>query len=456
MTPASSKPPQAEPAPAPELHAELPLDLSAFISSAVVMAPGYVESPAAAEQLPFLFWLCEAVRPRTIVDLGAVDAAAYFGLCQAADTLSLNARCYLGGLSLDLEDEQGIARVQHWIEHQNTHHGARSQIIGGGPENAAEILTGKDLDLLVLHAEAASPEQLKSWATEFLPKCSPHCVVFIDGLGDGHHEFYEELAAMGPGLRFQHGTGFGVVAPGSSPPELMRYLDAQANQMPNAEVLRSLFQRLGLGCRNTADLRSIEHLRGQLKSVTQEISAAREDQGLKAARLVAREAEIFELRDRLDWHHEQLEEAQRKLAGSQVETHRLRAASERLQSEAEEAKRTSTQSQQAKDQLQAALEETRRVLDAKESEIGALRESSGHTQRQLRQARAALIKSMDAERRLQINLAASKSKVQNERQNVRGLRNKARKLREELDLVYSSRSWKVTAPLRRLITQLRD
>ena len=432
MTPNSKT--QPEPAPVLELRGEVPFDFAAFVSASIVMAPAYVESPDAAEQLPVLFWLCEAVSPRTIVDIGAADATAYFGLCQTVDQLSLDTACYLGGVALDPDAAESQAKLAQWIKQQNDHHGNRSQIIGGNHDNLADMLKKGSVDLLVLHAAGASIDQMRQLKADFLPKLSSHSAVFIDGLGNGSNELFDELALSGPSFRFNHGTGFGVIAPGTSPPELIRYLDTQAKNEKNAETVSSLFQRLGLGCRQVADQARFEQVRGKLRSVTDEISSAREELGLRAARLVGRESEILELRERLDWHREQLEEVQRQVVGSQALVRRLQETNERAQGQLQDNQKSLTQSKKIEKQIQIDFENAGNQLRERRRRVKILRDANEQLKFQLKKARRSIAKS---------------EAIQNQE------RQKAQVLRDELEAMHHSRSWRITAPLRRLIGLLR-
>lgn len=376
-----SNPPQASPQAQAILQRELPFDFAAFLTPAVAMTPAYVDSPTAVGQLPFLFWLLEATHPGVVVDVGATDATAYFGLCQAAEALRRDVRCHLGAAALRREEPQAAERIQGWIEHQNSHHGARSQIIGGGTDELAAVLQ-EGVDLLLVHAAAVSAEELQRWKAKVFPQLTPNSIVFVDGLGEGSHAFFEGLASQSPAFRFPHGTGFGVVAGGSSPPKLLQYLGTCADDDGSADIIRSLFQRLGHGCRHEVDQRESRRQRRKIRALSEELIQAREDLGIAVSRLVGREAEISELRDRLTWNREQLHKSQQQSAASQTEAAEAREA---LMAE------------------QSVLKNAKRMIETK------------------------LAESIEAGERM----------------------------RDELDLVYASRSWKITAPLRWAMARFR-
>lgn len=317
----------------PALLDEVTLDLAAFVSPMVTTTPDYVGSPLAAEQLPVLFWLVENLQPRIVVDVGATDATAYFGICQALGALSIDARCFLGDPAREDDTNAGPPSIDVWRRHQILHHPRRSRIINGDKGDLLKELGDATVDLLVLHLAGIGPEQMEKWKKELLPRMSPGGVIVLDGLASGPHEVYEELDLTGPAFRFPHGTGFSVIAPGKTPPALVKYLGKQEGYPANASVVRSIFKQLGLGCRQPGDMRQF----GQEKSGEP-----------WAARLVGYEGRIEELNRQLDWHRDELESARAKTGKSSTPP-------------------------QVEDDLIVGLQEADRRLRESRTEIGNLR-----------------------------------------------------------------------------------
>ena len=52
------------------------------------------ENSAWIEHIPFAFWLIEAHRPQTFVELGTHQGASYSAFCQAVDRLGLDMHCF--------------------------------------------------------------------------------------------------------------------------------------------------------------------------------------------------------------------------------------------------------------------------------------------------------------------------------------------------------------------------
>ena len=71
-----------------------PREAFEFLSEASFWRPGRIKLSAWIEHVPFAFWLVEALRPLTIVELGTYSGTSYAALCQAVHTLRLETRCY--------------------------------------------------------------------------------------------------------------------------------------------------------------------------------------------------------------------------------------------------------------------------------------------------------------------------------------------------------------------------
>src|SRR5207237_6504273 len=65
-----------------------------FVSPASYWMPELMPVSAWVEHAPFAFWIMDALRPRTIVELGVHHGFSYFVFCQAVQRLHLPARCF--------------------------------------------------------------------------------------------------------------------------------------------------------------------------------------------------------------------------------------------------------------------------------------------------------------------------------------------------------------------------
>lgn len=74
-----------------QVHASV---LEVLSQDAMYLSPRFLESSGWIELVPLAFWFVQAHRPRTLVELGSHRGVSYFGFCQAVKALGLEARCY--------------------------------------------------------------------------------------------------------------------------------------------------------------------------------------------------------------------------------------------------------------------------------------------------------------------------------------------------------------------------
>src|SRR6185436_9277230 len=74
--------------------AERTLPFETYLSQASFAVPDFCPESAWADHAPFAFWLVEALRPRTLVELGTHGGYSYFAFCQAVKAGALGTRCF--------------------------------------------------------------------------------------------------------------------------------------------------------------------------------------------------------------------------------------------------------------------------------------------------------------------------------------------------------------------------
>ena len=122
------------------------VDFSDLVTHASFWAPNFlVEGSAWLEHAPFAFWLMEAHRPRSVVELGTHGGYSYFAMCQAVKALGLDTRCYAvdhwkGDEHAGFYGEEVFARVE---SHNNDHYAAFSRLVRSTFDEA--MLTGEPL-----------------------------------------------------------------------------------------------------------------------------------------------------------------------------------------------------------------------------------------------------------------------------------------------------------------------
>lgn len=250
---------------------------------------------------PFAFWLVEALRPRTIVELGTHAGYSYFCFCQAVRAFDVGASCHAvdtwrGDEHASFYDEDVFGDV----EAINARYGDFSRLHRMLFAEALPLFEDGSIDLLHIdgrHRYEDVREDYEGW----LPKLAPNGVVLLHDTrvrrdDFGVHRFFAELRERHPAFEFHHQHGLGVVAPSGVPDPLRPLLEADVN---GRALVADLYARLGddLATRlssapaapeEDARLRAIEERLGELDARAQEAAWGRE-----ASDLAERDARLF-------------------------------------------------------------------------------------------------------------------------------------------------------------------
>ena len=199
--------------------------------------------------VPFAFWLVAQARPSMIVELGVHNGVSYSAFCQAVDRLGLPTRCF----AVDTwkgDDHAGHYGEEVLADLTRFHERYRgfSTLLRMTFDEAAATFTGKCIDLLHidgLHTYEAVRHDYETW----LPLLSDNAIVLFHDVnvrerGFGVWRLWSELRARHPGFEFLHGSGLGVLAPGTQTPPVISLLSAVTDEAALAN-LRHCFSELG-------------------------------------------------------------------------------------------------------------------------------------------------------------------------------------------------------------------
>lgn len=246
--------------------------LSAAVSdqnAAFLMRANYRAKSAWTEHLPFAFWVIQALRPRSLVELGSHLGTSYFGFCQAVSRFGTDTACY----AVDTwqgDEHAGFYgnEVFDTVTAYNTaNFSGFSTLIRSTFDEALSYFTDGSVDLLHIdgcHSYDAVRADFESW----LPKLSDRGLVLLHDTNVRERDFgvfrlLEEIRKDYPVFEFRHGHGLGVVGVGTDLPDEIRDLLAADKIADRSRDIRKIFSRLGEDCqtRTALDLKTAEAAR---------------------------------------------------------------------------------------------------------------------------------------------------------------------------------------------------
>jgi O-antigen biosynthesis protein len=209
-------------------------------------------SPLSAwnEHIPFASWIVEALRPRTVVELGVHSGVSYFAFCEAVGQLGLAAKCYaVDHWRGDPHSGEYGEEVYEMVSMLNQEYSSFSTLMRKTFDDAVDDFADGQIDLLHIdgfHTYEAIKHDFETW----LPKMSTKGVVLLHDTAERKDDFgvyllVTELRQRYPVFEFTHGHGLGLVAVGHDVPEPVRSLALLDPDSDEAQLLRKLYEGLG-------------------------------------------------------------------------------------------------------------------------------------------------------------------------------------------------------------------
>jgi hypothetical protein len=239
----------------------------------VFQEPDHLLGPSWVEHIPFAFWIVDALRPETLVEVGTESGNSYAAFAQTVEALGLPTACY------GIETWQGDRQIREenvlngWRDYHRRRFSTFSRLTRASAADAVRQFADDSIDLLHLdgyHARGAQRHDLAMW----LPKMSHRGVVLLHDVNaiekdQGAWHEWREIEQAYPSFTFLHESGLGVLGVGRDLPEPVAWLLRRPSEGPEqVSEIRLFFsqmgRRLSLQHENTEAARTIGELRARL------------------------------------------------------------------------------------------------------------------------------------------------------------------------------------------------
>src|SRR5262245_45287447 len=211
-----------------------------------------VHPPSWLEHTPFAFWIVDALRPSTFVELGCQSGNSYASFAQAVQALGLPTACYgvdtwRGDPHAGFFDETVF---EDWSAYHDRRFSTFSQLIRATFDEAVVHFADGSIDLLHIdgyHTFEAVTHDFETWRS----KLSQRGVVLCHDINVRESDFgawrlWERLRDEFPYFEFLHGHGLGVMGIGHDLPDAVRWLLSLPSQNhEGVNLVRLFFSRLG-------------------------------------------------------------------------------------------------------------------------------------------------------------------------------------------------------------------
>lgn len=238
------------------------------ISLASFWSVRHVVTSAWLQHGPFAFWLVEAIRPSTLVELGTHNGFSFLAFCQAVERLGISTACYAvdtwtGDEHADFYGEDVYRRLTAL---QAEHYAGFSTLMRCRFDEALPYFPDASIDLLHIdgrHTYDDVKEEFDTW----LPKMSSRGIILFHDTNVRERQFgvwklWDEVRKSYPNFEFTHGHGLGVLAVGPDIPPPVRGLFTASPQQ--VDSLRAAYAHLGQAVVRQYDVQDLRQYLGKM------------------------------------------------------------------------------------------------------------------------------------------------------------------------------------------------
>jgi len=224
---------------------------TAALSRASFMRPRWFPPTAWVQHAPFAYFVTEALRPQSYVELGSHYGYSFMAVCQAVEAYRLPTRC----VAIDTwqgDEHAGFYedRVYNAVKGElDSHYPAFTAMMRMTFDEALPKFADGSIDLLHIDGRHFYDDARHDYET-WQPKVAKAGIVMIHDTrvferGFGVHRLWAEIADKYPSFEFHHGHGLGVAAVGGAVPEALAGLFEAARDPAVAADIRACYEHLG-------------------------------------------------------------------------------------------------------------------------------------------------------------------------------------------------------------------
>ncbi len=405
--------------------------------------------------VPFLFWLIETSRPGCVVKLGLGDGVGYFAACQALDRVEAETECVA-------IEPAGRAGGSGWDELRNyneDNYAEFSTLLSCDLRGAANRFPDGAVDLLIVDTEV-DDALIDCLSHDWPRKLSDRAVVLFHGSATRFSEgsaaaFLSRITVSYPTASFEAGDGLTMVLYGQKRQDrLIRLAELRPGLRGYSEI-HHVFRRLGKAHQFECSDRESEARRAELQARLQQ---AETEQARLQQENAALERNLAEAKAPLPSavpeaaEAQQLEQSRAELAAAEAARDELRRGQDGLR---EEIRRLTEQLDAARAELAAEREKCAakdRALDTAQAAVARLTEA-----RESREAELETLRAHCAGHAGELaKLTEALERVENERLgDAERMKADLAEVRAHRDALLASTSWRMTAPIRRIVNATR-